>query len=141
MGLDAKVFRNIKSLEAEFGPGLFEVEEGSCWASPIDDAPDYERLYRACRVVHHRIGNISAVGYLGEEIEKHLETGRSVILDKVLYSGSHFGDWIGHEDFPQLRAELALLKGVETPEEVKYFVRQMEELLAAAELEGTPIAF
>jgi hypothetical protein len=140
MGLDATVFRNIKSLEAEFGTGLFEVAEETCEVSPIDGAPDYDRLDDACVALHLRIGNIAAVGYLSEEIEKHLETGRSVILDKVLYSGSHCGDWIGPEFFPQLKAELAILIRVENPE-ILYFVGQMAQLVGMAELVGNPITF
>jgi hypothetical protein len=69
---------------------------------------------------------------------------RSILLSKVLYSGSHSGDSIPVEQTLALRDELLQLKdSVEQPDcdHMKQFVSDMLELVEAARQEGNPIVF
>ena len=77
-----------------------------------EDHPDFGAF--ACVHEHrwltsHRLGNVSLVGLLRAELSRHA-TMFPLILGKVVYSGSHGGDWIGPRDIPALKIELERLR-------------------------------
>jgi hypothetical protein len=96
-------------------------------------------------LLHHRIGNLAQVTLLRGELSRDA-TAFSVLLDKVLYSGMHAGNYL----LPNELGDVAfVLEGLDrlvcsTPtnqEYVDFFRMQMGELLEAASLVGKPISF
>lgn len=124
----------------------------ACETQDLESAMAFDQwlLHRACVhangvLMHYRIGNIALVGSIRGELEREARLF-PFLLDKVVYSGTHCGDFISPEDFPVLRAELVRLKTFissdkETAEYVAGFRTQMIALLEAAEAVSKPISF
>ncbi len=94
---------------------------------------------------HHYIGNIALVGLLREELKRESEK-LPILLEKVLYSGSHAGDYLSLEDVSGLQAELNVLAEFAASDEkmqayVEEFRIQMQELIEAALSAGKRISF
>lgn len=96
-------------------------------------------------LLHHRIGNIALVATFRHLLQ---ESGLAfpVMLEQVLYSGTHCGDWIHVEDLGQLEAEVAQLsqvRGDDAEEEafMREFEAHMKELVATAMQLNKPIVF
>ncbi len=115
-----------------------------------DLAWDMWREQRACEhgggiLLRHRLGNIALVGLLRAELQR--EADRFPILaTKVVYSGSHAGDFLSIETIPALQRELELLREFRcsTREAASFmsdFRAQMSELATTALSVGKPIAF
>jgi hypothetical protein len=94
-------------------------------------------------VVAKRLGNIAEIGFLRETIGKLPDAQSSfpIILQRVIYSGSHSGDEIAVCDVPRLKDELERLTKMELEEDVKRFLRDMSELCDASLLTENPIIF
>jgi hypothetical protein len=73
-------------------------------------ASDYACEHERRQLLHHRLGNISLVGLLRAELSREA-SGFPLILQKVVYNGTHAGDWLGLEQIPQLQVELERLGG------------------------------
>jgi len=140
VGLDAAVFRNIESLEQEFGVGLFVVTDpntGETGPAPVGAA----RLSGESRFAQRRrIGNVAAVADLRRAVRAILPIGNSIVLEKVIFDGMHAGDQIELSSLPMLRAELEMLKGRDA-QGILEFTNDMMALLEAAERERNPIVF
>jgi hypothetical protein len=102
------------------------------------------------KFIHHRIGNIDGVGRLRIALESHAgRYGRQfpIILEKVIYSGTHCGDMLNKEDVILLRKELKELEDIlETGagsefERLEHFREQMRELVEASLALNKPIVF
>ena len=158
MGLDATVYCNCfetgKLREPPTGFEVFVTADGSlaCQNQDLESKLAFDQWlhHRACVhtsgvLLHHRIGNLALVASIRGELERKEELF-PLLLKKVLYSGTHCGDFISAEDFPVLRAELERLETFissdkETAEYVAGFRTQMIELLEAAEAVSKPIKF
>lgn len=94
-------------------------------------------------LVHKRLGNAAMIGFLREELKKLPEADACfpIILNRVIYSGTHAGDQIATRDIPQLKRELALLSESSAPEDVKQFIDAMIELCDASLQTENPIMF
>src|SRR5207253_1992444 len=93
--------------------------------------------------VRNRIGNIALISELRQQAGAVLDEN-SVVLSKVLYSGTHCGDAIDAQVFPNLEQELSLLhRHAEKvgSEYLKRFSADVVELITAAKSEGNPIVF
>jgi hypothetical protein len=104
--------------------------------------PKLDRKYLPKReAVSHRLGNIAAISILSDELSK-LIGSESFLERKVLYSGTHSGDFIPVRDLDQLSAELGRVRtaGHSSPL-MQEFVTALEELIQAAKEEGNPIVF
>jgi hypothetical protein len=135
---------------------------------------DLWRLEEACehprmKLIEHRLGNISLIGLLRHELSR-LPGEYPVLLQKVIYSGSHAGDFLPIEFLPALELEVQklqthpvekhkLTKRLQTwwpgfgrsqnwklPSErthrfLVYFQKQIEELIEAAMTVKKPICF
>ena len=69
-----------------------------------------------------------------------------ILLTKVLYSGTHAGDYLTLNDIADLKAELDRLGSFVCSQQgnqeyVDWFRRQMTELVEAATRVGKPISF
>ena len=92
--------------------------------------------------IHKRLGNVSAIGWLAEEILPVVGE-ESILLRKVLYSGSHSGDSIALEDLERLESEIKLVRDSMTtgPPRLESFLQDMSDLISKARDEAMPIVF
>jgi len=90
--------------------------------------------------VKKRLGNVAEIASLRELIGTALNPRDSLILSRVVCSGSHSGDSITLYDLPQLRDEVRLLKSQCMPG-LHEFLESLDALLEAAEAEQNPIVF
>lgn len=105
---------------------------------------------RACEheeglLISHRIGSAAHVGLLREELEKEAKKF-PLLLKKVLYSGTHTGDYLLGKEILTLQKELKALaefaaSGRDSQLFVDEFRVQMEELANAALSVMKPLSF
>ena len=181
MGLDATVYCNCFETGKLKTPPRPEwkvyVQEDGCRTTGADDLNTkmafdrWSDRTRACiheggELIHHRIGNLAAVLHLNAELWKHArrlqdENMFPIILDKVLYSSCHCGDFLDLATVRELHAELETLADVHaglsdaehwfirslagSTEEAEYALRtfeaEMTELVECALRVGKPISF
>jgi hypothetical protein len=161
MGLDAYVFCDCFEkgrLLANAPPGLTLVVEpdgyvghqGSLGSLESELAWDQWRENLACEhtggvLMHQRLGNIALIGMLRSELQG--EASRfPILLGKVLYSGSHTGDFLAVNVVPSLKAEIEALAGFKcskrmAQELMAQFRNQMSGLISASTSVNKPIAF
>jgi len=140
MGLNAVVFKNVRDLEVRYGAGRFEVDEltGEAIQKLNASAVIPRDAYFAMK---RRIGNSAEIASLREMSSKVLVVEGSLILDRILCSGSHSGDSITANEFPQIRKEINWIKAQNCGIELNSFIESMESLLDAAEVARNPIVF
>jgi hypothetical protein len=143
MGLDAAVFKSKKHLpfDPEALGASFDPDTGEYFFE--DDAMEEKYPPEVWVAVAKWLGNITSIGHLREELAEVLEDD-SVVMSKVIYSGTHTGDFLPMNALPDLEWELSVID--EYLEErssplVAQFVGDMRELMSAAQLEGNPIVF
>jgi hypothetical protein len=96
-------------------------------------------------LLRHRLGNISLIGLLRSELKRE-PTRFPILLQKVVYSGSHGGDYLPVDVVRNLEVELQDLahfkcSSKESDEFMSSFRLQMLELVAASLSVLKPIAF
>jgi hypothetical protein len=143
MGLDALVYKNKKHLpfDAEALGAAYDSETGEYY---FEDA-ELEQKYppELCIAIAKPLGNIHAIARLRDELAGVLADD-SVVHAKILYSGTHCGDWLALSVLNDLEAELFVidqsLVGGKT-RLLDEFLANMRELIAAARREENPIVF
>src|SRR2546430_7336334 len=107
MGLDAVVYRNINNINLDNDISFAKIvsETGEVYFDNTEVSKKYRDRLRA---VSHRLGNIAEISALREEIAK-LIGPTSEIIQAVLYSGTHSGDFIALHSLPVLAAELSAI--------------------------------
>jgi hypothetical protein len=160
MGLDAVVYCNCyetgKLREPPPRPELVSVEPNGMLVCKDggDDALWFQLQNwihsRACEhpdgeLIRERIGNIAQVALLRAELQRQAASF-PLILGKVIYSGSHGGDFLDLHTVKEMRGEIAHLAGFHSPNKkrepyLREFERQILELCEAALRVGKPIAF
>ncbi len=143
MGLDATVYRNRKSLPAQLRDKVTSDAESG--AMNVRDAAD-DRLFNSSQLeaCHERLGNIALVAFIRGEIAKALGHQESLLSRKVVYSGSHAGDWIPFSEIDQLSREIDDLEKMTISSrsaELTTFIEQMRKLIGAAIREVNGIFF
>jgi hypothetical protein len=93
----------------------------------------------------HHIGNLAHVGLLRSEMERQDQLF-PVVLAKILYNGSHAGDYLTLEDVRSIQDELVHLatfvcSSQKNQEAVDCFRQQMKELAESALHVAKPISF
>lgn len=159
MGLDATVycdcFESGRLKELPPDPSLVYVcDNGSLDCKSEDSealsAFDEWLQTRACEhedgaLVSHRIGSATHVGLLRRELEKDSKEF-PLLLEEVLYSGTHTGDYLSGKEILKLQKELKVLAEFAASSKdsqlfVGEFRAQMEELANAALSVKKPISF
>ena len=158
MGLDATVYCNCfeRGLLKEPPPcsSVFVSDDGclDCRSEDLDSLLSFDEWigHRACEhpngiLLHHRIGNLAQVGLLRSELERD-EEKFPILLTKVVYSGTHAGDYLTLKDIEALAIELNRLgsfvcSSPRNQEYIDWFRQQMLELVDAASRVTKPIAF
>src|ERR1700748_602424 len=161
MGLDACVFCDCYEkgrirVPPPGGMGLRVDPDGSLFPfredCSVDEliAWDTWRAQSACehpkgQLLHHRLGNISLICSLRLELQR--EPSRfPILLGKVVYSGSHGGDYLPVELISGLRMEIEDLAHFkcgtqESDDLMSRFRAQMQELVTASQCIMKPIVF
>ncbi len=159
MGLDAAVYCNCfetgRLKESPPYPDLvFVTRDGSldCKSENLELLLEFDQwlFHRACEhedgvLLHHRIGNIALVSLLWNELSRETEKF-PIIMQKILYSGTHAGDYLSLDVVENLETELDYLgKLVCSTERSQKFVdefrQQLIELVKTALEVGKPISF
>ncbi|HSY90057.1 MAG TPA: hypothetical protein VK812_01730 [Candidatus Binatus sp.] len=146
MGLDAVVYRNKQHLpfDADAAGAYREPTTGEYYCADLAVEQSFDRKYpsETRASISKRLGNVSLIAFLREEAKLYLDKN-SVVLSKVLYSGTHAGDVIGSESLSRLEAELRQVQRSErhVSKEMVEFITDLQELIIAARLEGNPIVF
>jgi hypothetical protein len=158
MGLDATVYCNCfetgRLKEVAPCPKVSVSPDGSlsCHSEDLDTLLGFDQwlLLRACEhangvFLRHSIGNLAQVGLLRSELERQGPLF-PIVLGKVLYSGTHTGDYLALEDARNMQGELERLANFvcssgENQQHVEWFRRQMTELAKAALHVAKPISF
>jgi hypothetical protein len=147
MGLDAVVYRSKANLpfDPDAQGATLDPSTGEYYFadSSLESALEGQFPRETRIAIHKRIGNISSVNALRCDAERALNKD-SIILSKVLYSGTHSGDVIPFTSVPSLQEELLILKirADQTKSQVLMnFASDMQELAAAALREANPIVF
>jgi hypothetical protein len=140
VGLDAVVYRNIKNFQ--LGP-----DEQHARALPktgevyFDDDRLERKYFRRRDAVAYRLGNITAISILREEVSQLIGPD-SFVERKVLYSGTHCGDFIPLDELDKLATDLHRIHETgRSSALMQEFLTAMEHLIRAAKEEGNPIVF
>ncbi len=106
--------------------------------------------YEACTheggvLVHHRIGNMSTVAYLRQILSPY-KNKLPILMQKVIYSGTHAGDYVPVNELESLKDEIDIISKMQMDNQdqeisMRYFVRQMKELVECALSVRKPISF
>jgi hypothetical protein len=160
MGLDAYVFCDcfekgglvnaLQSITLVVEPDGSLGYRGGLGSLESELAWDQWRENLACEhsdgvLMHQRLGSISLIEILRSELQT--EASRfPILLGKVLYSGSHAGDFLAVDMVPSLKAEVEPLAGFKcskrtTQEVMAQFRNQMSDLISASASVNKPIAF
>ena len=96
-------------------------------------------------VVHCRIGNTALVGLLRKELESN-QGIFPLVVGKVLYSGTHGGDYIKVSDVVEMQGEIKQLSKIhsnnsKTEAILRGFEEQMSELVECSLKMNKPISF
>ena len=140
MGLDAVVYRNKSNLQlgadeqfAQLIPGTGEIY--------FDDNAASRRHSQELEAVRVRLGNIAMISALREEIARTVGAD-SILHQKIVYSGSHSGDFIPIDELARLAEEMSLVrKSGNLSSDLRDLLDRVEELTQAALHERNPIVF
>jgi hypothetical protein len=143
MGLDATVYRNRKNLPAHLQERVTsDTESGEIYFRDAADIGIFESSH--LKAWHEYIGNIALVTFIREEVAKAFGNREGLLSRKVVYSGSHAGDFIPFSDVDSLDREIDELErdtmSSRSPE-LTTFIEQMRKLVAAAIREENSIVF
>jgi hypothetical protein len=142
MGLDAVVYKNIENLPEPL-KGQVKLVDPQTGELEFVNGPTLSLRTEDLFAADVRIGNISGVAWLREQIESRWADKCLLILNAVLYSSTHSGDFIPLDQVRRIKLEIAGIDGAEgsLPARLAAFFEQMTQLVNAAESEGNPIAF
>jgi len=140
VGLDAVVYRNKKHLhlgEDEKSAQLIP-ERGEVYFENDELSRKHREQLIAAGA---RLGNITEIAELRDELSR-LTVPASILREKVLYSGSHSGDFIPFDELSVLLDEIHLVRRTgKASRELQSFLDSIEELIRAATNETNPIVF
>jgi hypothetical protein len=101
-------------------------------------------LHQGMILVRHRLGKSSAIDLIRTELQKDA-LRYPILLEKIVYSGTHTCDWLPLQALPALTQELKQIETdpVHTPaaDALRLFKIQIAELIIAAQLTRKPICF
>lgn len=159
MGLDAVVYCNCyetgrcktpppSGIDIQVLPdGSIDCAQGTVDSEFALDAWMHNQAcdHEGCIFLHHYIGNIALVEILQKTLQKKADKF-PMILSKVIYNGTHTGDYLSFQQVEAVREELHHIRSVECDnKEHKHFLDafydQMAELVDSALSLQKPIAF
>jgi hypothetical protein len=145
MGLDIVVFKSKKNLDIdEKNYKFFEVDEETGEVYIADENKFNSSLLEEDVVaISYRIGNLTAVSQLYKSIATIIRNDKSIVLNKILYNGTHCGDTIKYADLKPLEAEINyILSRLDDDNlEVKDFALGILKVLKVAKEQNNPLVF
>jgi hypothetical protein len=141
MGLDAVVYKSRERFPVDpAGLGLRMEPDTREWYSDNGYLPDAIKI-AGVEALHRCLGNVSSIAELHREAARVLRP-QSLILCRVLYDGSHCGDFIGFERMTELKEEIELLRRSEPLTQIMAsFLDDLDQLVAEAEEQRNPVVF
>ena len=88
-----------------------------------------------------RLGNVALVAHVRGFLENNSPNAFPLLLERVVYSGVHCGDWIAASDVPKLISETRKLRDLASDPFIVGFTNDMIELAEASIATGNPIVF
>ena len=140
MSLSAVVYRSKKHLQLgnDEGVAQFIPERGEVYFENDELSRKYRQQLQAA---HTRLGNITEIAGLRDEIAR-LSVPSNILRDKILYSGSHSGDFIPLDELSLLLDEIRIVRRTgKASKEMRSFLDRIEELVRTATNETNPIVF
>jgi hypothetical protein len=121
-------------------------------SNTLEDDLEFDRWDRiACEhewgvLLHHRIGHIANVALLRQVLANQPQESFPIILSKVIYNGTHCGDFIGVDQLILLKPELKAVASVRcddalADELIRNFEKQLGQLVETGCRVRKPIAF
>jgi hypothetical protein len=92
-------------------------------------------------LVEKHLGNISLVACVRGFLEDNSRNSFPLLLERVVYSGTHSGDWVAASEVPQLLTETRRLQGSTSDPVIIQFTNDVIELAEASIATGNPIVF
>lgn len=140
MGLSGVVYRNKDNLQLGADEQFAQLLPDTGEVYFVDD--DMSRRHDQEReAAHARLGNIAMISALREEIGRFLGP-QSLLYTKVLYSGTHSGDFIPITQLPDLLEEISRVrKASNQSRDLRDFLDRIEKLAQIALHERNPIVF
>lgn len=92
-------------------------------------------------LVEKRLGNMASVAYVREFLQNNSPNSFPLLLERVVYSGTHTGDRVAASDVPQLLTETRRLQGLTSDPSILQFTNDVIELAEASLATGNPIVF
>jgi hypothetical protein len=144
MGLNAVVYKNRDRLpfDPERVGAKHDPRTGEYYFQDNSSAKEFGE--DAALALEKRLGNVEAIEFLSEAVERALCRPDSLLQRKFLFNGTHSGDVIEHTEFDQLRAELAEVRRSAVFRQMSVladFVQSIDDLLATASRESNPVVF
>ena len=93
------------------------------------------------RLVSKRLGNIALIDYIREYVESLPQGDLRMIRERVIYDGTHCGDWVFASDSARLLEEARNLRERTTDPSIGHFADALIELAQASATTGNPIVF
>jgi len=142
MGLDAVVYKNRTKLALDPERAGLQLDKRTGeWYSEIDEIPEAIREV-GIEALHKRLGNATLVATLANETKSYMPMD-SVLLSRILFSGSQAGYAIPTEEVDSLKQEVIVLRNnsSQVSSELARFLNDLDELIAAAQENDNPIVF
>lgn len=92
-------------------------------------------------LVKKRLGNIASAACVRRFLEDHSPNNFPLLLERVVYSGTHSGDCVAASDVPQLLTETRTLQALTRDPLILQFTHDVVELAEASIATGNPIVF
>jgi hypothetical protein len=92
-------------------------------------------------LVFKHLGNVGSIAHVRAYIMPLVQTHFPLLMEKVVYSGTHGGDWIPATEVPLLLKEVQFLKDATSDSNVRQFAADMVEFCEASLATGNPIVF
>jgi len=92
-------------------------------------------------LVEKRLGNITGIAYVRGFLENNSQNDFPLLLERVVYNGTHCGDRIAAPDVPQWMEETRKLQSLASDPIILEFTNHMAELAKASFATGNPIVF
>ena len=144
MTLKAVVYTSKTNLPAEVFEHSLEFDDAT--GETYSDEPGFNARFPKTNFVaaEAELGNVTLVSRLYQMISTVVDReDQSVILQKVLYSGTHCGDTLHSENIKQMQAEINAIKqsAVGAEPDVASLLRHLSNLARSAEEQRQPIVF
>lgn len=140
MGLDACVYFNREKFSDAIASGELAVEEetGEIYVVDHETSSFRDDDFKACEVW---LGNTASIAELRDIIGAKLPAD-SIITSKIIYSGSHAGDYIELQLIGQLQQEIEHLRSlIKDHETLTEFLNEVSKLIDAAFEQKSAIVF